>query len=111
MEVTRALLYNWQSVAQLNRQVALRVVAWGNGAEPGDVATHLKILLNAGVDRLHCLGLNINGTPCHPHARGTHRIPDNFQPILYAQASQNAVPTGTTNQERLTEQPTERRNS
>ena len=39
-------------------------------------------MVSAGID-LYAFGLNANGTPKHPLARGKNRIPDDAVPFLW----------------------------
>jgi hypothetical protein len=61
----------------------LFIAAWGNGS-PDDrwPLSFADGLVAAGIDLYH-LGLNQNGTPKHPLARGKNRIPDDQVPALW----------------------------
>jgi hypothetical protein len=65
------------------RAADLFIAAWGNGS-PDDrwPLSFADGLVAAGIDLYH-LGLNQNGTPKHPLARGKNRIPDNQVPALW----------------------------
>jgi hypothetical protein len=59
--------------------------AWGNnGVRRGRDQAFLKEARKYGA-KLVCLGLTEAGNPKHPLARGQHRIPDDFEPILFGE--------------------------
>jgi hypothetical protein len=61
------------------------LAAWGN---TGQKRSHWFIQ-RCKVEglQLRCLGLTNSGAPKHPLARGKHRVPDDFQPIPFAEAA------------------------
>jgi hypothetical protein len=63
------------------------LAAWGaNGARMRRDEAFIMQAREARVP-LICLGLTKDGHPKHPLARGQHRVPDDFQPIPFAEAA------------------------
>lgn len=58
------------------------VAAWGNGV-PAMHSLAEGWLHAIGPVEWHCLGITASGQPTHPLARGTHRIPDDRQPMRW----------------------------
>lgn len=65
----------------------MRIVAWGapSGAVGDMLRRRLRTLMHAEIIRppMFCLGVTSDGQPKHPAARGTHRIPDDQEPIRW----------------------------
>lgn len=61
---------------------AHRIIAgWGNHGVLDNRGTHVRRMLVKHGYKLFHLGLNDNGTPKHPMARGRARIPDDAVPV------------------------------
>jgi len=67
------------------------VAAWGNGADRIDTLffidrcdTEYRRLTGKRL-RLWSIGTTADGDPKHPLARGKHRVPDDFKPVLWRQ--------------------------
>lgn len=68
------------------RAAQLVICAWGSGGALFDRDKAVcELLRRAGVSMFH-LGLNLDGSPKHPHARGKHRIPDAIVPTMWSGA-------------------------
>ncbi|MBB2841307.1 UNVERIFIED_ORG: hypothetical protein GGE64_005089 [Rhizobium etli] len=62
------------------------LVAWGNGGDYLGRDMWFKDHARRQLVNLVCLGLNKEGFPKHPMARGVHRIPRDQQPIMFQRA-------------------------
>lgn len=62
------------------------VAAWGNGRGDDKWPEIMARRLRADGVKIHVFGLNSNGTPKHPLARGRERIPDDAVPVLWEAA-------------------------
>lgn len=85
--VRDALQENLEVIERAGRGAALRVAAFGAGDWFVDWAEQCAEAFaqpNACGDlRLFCLGINKDGGPLHPMARGKNRVPDDRRPILW----------------------------
>lgn len=78
---------NDEALLRAAKAGAIVIAAWGADPEAKErAAAVLRMLKAAGVP-VHHLGLNADGSPKHPMARGKHRIPDDVQPQLYEVAT------------------------
>lgn len=71
------------------KNARLVVCAWGNGARDPLHIGHIRGQIHAGFapyPDLYCLGMTKDGAPKHPMARGTHRVPDDQQPVMWRAA-------------------------
>jgi hypothetical protein len=81
-----ALQRNEALVAGLSKQAGIVVAAWGAVAWDGDHVERIVECITSGAEPfpdIYCLGVTASGAPKHPMARGTHRIPDTQQPVLW----------------------------
>ncbi|MCX5495760.1 DUF1643 domain-containing protein [Kaistia dalseonensis] len=64
----------------------LFIAAWGNGAEPDDLARWLAMVERALGCPIawHCLGTNADGSPRHTLSRGRNRVPDDMIPVYWS---------------------------
>lgn len=88
-EAQEAAYRNWHDAALLLRDCRMWMAAWGNGADPDDLACWLDIVAQeAGTKTAwHCLGTTGSGAPIHPLARGLHRVPDDRAPVIWRAAA------------------------
>ena len=64
-----------------------RFVAWGNLVPSVPQTTKvLRALSLDGAEPLYAFGRTKDGSPKHPMARGAHRIPDDWEPIVWRKA-------------------------
>lgn len=70
------------------------IAGWGNGHQDDEHwPSQLADLLSAEGIAIYCMGVNKNGTPKHPLARGRNRIPADQQPILWRAPKPHAAVT------------------
>lgn len=81
---------NLQVIEDAGRQAAIRVVAFGaelprrHGMMLDMVLERFRQPSDIGAgERLYCLGVNAEGSPLHPMARGRWRVPDGTRPQLW----------------------------
>jgi hypothetical protein len=80
----RIVSANESMIRGLSSTAAIRFVAWGN-LVPNVPGTQ-RILLAMSCDLrfpLYAFGLNQDGSPKHPMARGTHRIANGASPVIW----------------------------
>jgi hypothetical protein len=87
-DVKTILQYNVAHVTKHTSAADRAVAAWGNKAWDADwIESLVAAILGEGDRELYCLGTTISGAPIHPGARGTSRVPDDQQPLLWRQIS------------------------
>ena len=79
------IMENVHVVAEEAQRATLVMAAWGAGAWDEFLTDHIieEIRAHSEPVPLLCLGKTAGGDPKHPLARGTHRVPDDQQPILW----------------------------
>jgi hypothetical protein len=85
---------NIEHCSALMLKAQMAVAAWGNMLPHDYVREWYQSIAERSVDDLewqereepfqwHCLGTTASGSPKHPLARGHHRVPDDFKPMLW----------------------------
>jgi hypothetical protein len=75
---------NLDLIERLSREAPIRFAAWGNLVQPR--RDLLDALTGGGRWPLYAFHLTGAGVPKHPMARGTHRIPNDAEPIIWRTA-------------------------
>lgn len=79
-----AVARNLDIIRTASVQSEMRFVAWGNLVPSIPQTTKVLWALSLGVSEpLYAFGLTKDGKPKHPMARGHHRIPDDWKPVLW----------------------------
>jgi len=82
--IDRDLEHNLALISKHAGDCALHVACWGSIICVDE--TLIERVIKAIGKPLYCLGINNDGSPKHPMARGITRVPDSQQPILWRTA-------------------------
>lgn len=84
---------NLALIRELSRSAAIRIIAWGKLAPPAELRGEtLRAMSLDGAHDLHAFGLTRDGSPIHPMARGTNRLADDAEIMLWMKADRAAKP-------------------
>lgn len=92
-ESRRVTERNLDTISGISACVDTRFVAWGNLVpRVPQTSKVLKALSLDGMAPLYAFGLTKDGSPKHPMARGTHRVRDDWEPVVWRDAAEKAEP-------------------
>lgn len=83
---------NLDIIRLASRQADMRFVAWGNLVPfVPQTSKVLRALSLEVTEPLYAFGLTKGGKPKHPMARGNHRIPNDWEPVVWRGVRQESV--------------------
>lgn len=84
IDVGIAMDRNLQEIMQREAECSRIVACWGALAREPNWVDKVVSMIRAVRGTIYCFGVTKSGAPKHPMARGIHRVPDDFEPIMFA---------------------------
>lgn len=84
VEVGIAIDQNFGVMRDQARECKFIVACWGDLPREPAIVSRAMFVLQYGGRPVSCFGYTKSGNPKHPMARGKSRVPDDFEPVIYA---------------------------